>query len=351
LGSIEVVSLAEAREWAHEARIAVARGIDPIDERRARHGKAEIDGAARVVTFRACAQDYVRAHSAGWSTKHGRELAVSLERWAFPHIGALPVGTVDVTAVMRVIEPLWLEKNVTARRLRMRIEAVLDFAKARGDRTGENPARMRGHLSNLLPKVKPPVEHRPALPWREIPAALARLRAEDGVAACVLQFVILTAARRSEARLAVWNEFDLDAKLWTVPAERMKAGKEHRVPLSDAAMAILRKMASIRHGAYVFPGAKGGAIYPTAMMDTLRRLGYPGISAHGFRSTFSDWAAEITAYPRELVEQALAHTVGSQVERSYRRGDVLQKRRELMEAWARFCADSQRSAIVPLRAS
>ncbi len=267
--------------------------------------------------------------------------------------GDLPVAAVDTALVTKAIEPVWTLKPETASRVRGRIESVLDWAKARGYRAGDNPARWRGHLDNLLParsKVRR-VEHHAALPYGEAAAFMAELRRQEGMAARALEFAILTAARTSEVLGARWGEINIAERLWTVPGERMKAGREHRVPLSDAAMAIIEAMAERRQGEFVFAGARGGTLSNMAMLMLLRRMGRGDLTAHGFRSTFRDWAAERTNFPADVAEMALAHTVADKVEAAYRRGDLFAKRRQLAEAWARFCdAPAAAGQVVPLRA-
>jgi integrase len=280
------------------------------------------------------------AHEAGWrNPKHRWQWSASLASYVYPHFGDLLVQAVDVGLVMRAVGPIWNTKSETASRVRGRIESVLDWATARGYRQGDNPARWRGHLENLLPKRSKVarVEHHAALPYPEIAGFMAGLRQQEGVAARALEFLILTAARTSEVIGAKWGEFNLAERLWTVPGERMKSGKEHRVPLSDAALAILG--APGEPAQCVFPGGKAGsALSNMALLMTLRRMGHADLTAHGFRSTFRDWAAERTNFPAEVAEMALAHTVGDKVEAAYRRGDLFQKRRQIMQAWARFCA-------------
>jgi integrase len=261
-----------------------------------------------------------------------------LATYAYPVIGDLPVAAVDTGLVMKIIEPIWQTKTETASRLRGRIESILDWAKARHYRTGENPARWRGHLDQLLaPRAKiAPVNHHEALPYAELPAFMAALRRQDGIAARCLELTIMTATRSGEARRARWSEFDLGARVWAIPAERMKAGKAHTVPLSDRALAILAALP--RSGDYLFEnGHVGKPISDMAMIMTLRRMGRNDIKVHGFRSTFRDWAAERTDYQNHVVEMALAHTIGDKVEAAYRRGDLLEKRRRLMAYWAAYC--------------
>jgi integrase len=309
------------------------------------------------MTFRQVADRYIAAHEAGWNNdKHRYQWRQTLDI-ACEQIGKTPVASIDTGAVMRVLEPLWQQKTETASRLRGRIESVLDYAAARGWRTGDNPARWRGHLAKLLPaprKIAKP-EHHAALPWAEIGAFMVDLRDEDNVAARALEFAILTAARNGEALGATWAEIDIQARVWTVPASRMKAGKEHRVPLSDAALRVLEAMAPLRDdqaGGWVFPGLRRGKpLAGISPMALLRRMQRDDLTVHGFRSTFRDWAAEATNHPREIAEKALAHTVRDETERAYQRGDLLEKRRRLMEDWARFCARPAVSAdVVSIRA-
>jgi integrase len=270
-----------------------------------------------------------------------------------PVFGSLPVQAIDVGLVMKVLEPIWSTKPETAGRVRGRIESVLDWASARGYRQGENPARWRGHIENLLPKkgMVRRVEHHAALPYTEIGTFIAELRKQEGVAAQALEFTILTAARTGEVIGAKWDEFDLGERLWTVPGERMKAGKEHRVPLSDAALAIVEKMAEIRQSEFVFPGGRANRpLSNMAFFMLLRRMGCGDLTAHGFRSSFRDWAAERTAFPAEVADMALAHVVSDKVKAAYRRGDLFQKRRQLSDAWAKFCATPPSgSKVVPIR--
>ena len=361
LGPLALYGLAEARAKALDARRLRHEGIDPIDARRTIRAKARLD-AAKAVTFMECADSYIKAHRAGWrNSKHAAQWETTLKTYAGPVIGALPVQAIDTALVMKVVEPLWTTKPETASRLRGRIERVLDWAKVRGFRVGENPARWRGHLDHLLPtrsRVRK-VEHHAALPYAELPSFLLALRERQGVAARALEFAILTAARTGEVIGARWSELDLRDKTWNVPGERMKSGKPHRVPLSAHALAILQEMQALRSpgdaDAYVFPGGKlGRPLNNMTMTELLERMGRRGdITVHGFRSTFRDWAAECTSYPNHVVEQALAHVIGSRVEAAYRRGDLFDKRRRLMQQWATFCttapAQETASNVAPLR--
>jgi integrase len=339
LGSVDTWTLAEARERARRFRQQRDEGKDPIEERRAERLKAKLE-AVNAMTFMACAEAYIAANRAAWkNAAHAAQWPSTLKTYVYPAMGDLPVQAVDVGLVMRVLEPIWTTKPETASRLRGRIESVLDWAKARGFREGENPARWRGHLENLLPKKSKVarVEHHAALPYREIGTFFADLRQQDGIAARGLEFAILTAARTGEVIGARWDEINLAEQLWTIPGNRMKSGREHRVPLAEPAVAILRQMAAIRMGDYVFPGQRAGQpLSQMALLMTLRRMGRGDLTVHGFRSAFSDWCAEQTNFPSEVREMALAHVVGDKVEAAYRRGDLFEKRRQLSEAWSRY---------------
>jgi integrase len=355
LGPLHTVGLADAREKARDCRRLRLEGKDPIEERKLGRAAARLD-AAKAITFRECAEGYIAAHKAAWrNAKHAYQWPATLATYVYPHFGALSVQTVDVALVMKALEPIWTTKPETASRVRGRIESVIDWATARGYRRGENPARWRGHLENLLPnrnKVRR-VEHYAALPYAEMGAFMLELRRQEGVGARALEFAILTAARTGEVIGAKWAEINIADRLWIVPAERMKAGKEHRVPLSDAAIAILEKMQAIRLGDYVFPGGRRGRpLSGMAMLMLIRRMGRDELTVHGFRSTFRDWAAECTVFSPEVAEMALAHAVSDKVEAAYRRGDLFQKRRQIMEAWSKFCsAPVIAGKVVPIRAA
>jgi integrase len=348
LGSVHTISLEDARKRATERRRELLDGIDPLQVRETLRHQAKLD-AAKVITFEQCAGRYIAANKAAWKNPvHAKQWPSTLQTYVYPVFGSLPVQAVDVGLVMQVLEPIWTAKAETASRVRGRIETVLDYAAARGWREGENPARWRGHLDKLLPKtskakravrqVSGRQEHHAALPYGEIAAFLAELRRQAGMAARALEFAILTAARTGEVIGARWEEFDLAEKLWTIPAARMKAGKEHRVPLSDAALAIVTELAQQRQSEFVFPGGVAGKpLSNMAMLTLLRRMKRDDLTVHGFRSTFRDWAAERTSFPAEVAEMALAHTVADAVERAYRRGDLFQKRRQLADSWAAFC--------------
>jgi len=342
------VGLAEARDRAGTLYRLVKAGIDPLAKREADAAAAKAmaqDTAIRAVTFRQAAVDYIATHEAAWTNpKHRQQWTNTLEAYAFPHFGDVPVAAVETAHVLAALQPIWTTKPETATRLRGRIEVVLDAAKARGLRSGDNPAAWKGHLALTLParaKVAK-VQHHAALPWSEVGAFVNVLHRQKGMGALALRFAILTAARTGEVIGAAWGEFDLAGAVWTIPAARMKAGREHRVPLSEPVLALLGDVAKLRTSAApdapVFPGAAAGkGLSNMAMLTLLRRMGRDDLTAHGFRSTFRDWAAETTGYPSEVVEMALAHAVGDKVEAAYRRGDLFDKRRRLMADWAAHC--------------
>jgi len=355
LGPVHTIGLADARQKAKDARALLLEGIDPIDAKKSRK-LASLAEAAKVLTFKEAAEAYIRAHEAGWkNAKHAAQWPSTLVSYVYPAIGTLPVNSVDTGLVLKVLEPIWATKTETASRVRGRIESILDWAKVRGYREGENPARWKGHLDHLLPargKVQK-AGHHAALPYDKMGAFMAVLRGQEGNGARALEFAILTAARTSEVIGATWDEFDFDKGLWTIPAERMKAEREHRVPLAEAAVALLGGMKTVSEGAYIFAGAKPGKpLSNMALLMTLRRVGRADLTTHGFRSTFRDWAAERTAYPAEVAEMALAHAVGDKVEAAYRRGDLYEKRVRLMADWADFVAFAPAETganVVPLR--
>ena len=336
LGSADDVSLALARDMAAEARKLAKAGKSPVDARR------EIERAATgKPTFGKCADDFLAAKSSEWrNEKHRAQWAMTLTKYAEP-LRSRPVDEIDTEAVLKVLTPLWQRTPETASRLRGRIEIVLDAARARGfiPKNEANPARWRGHLDKLLPK-RPKLArgHHAAMAYAEVAAFVALLREREALAAMAMEFTILTAARSGEVLEARWDEINLAAKVWTVPAIRMKAGREHRIPLSARALEILARLSETRTGAHVFPGQRAGRpLSNMAMEMVLRRMGVNNITIHGFRSAFRDWAGNETNFAREVAEAALAHVVGDKAEQAYRRGDALEKRRELMEAWGRYC--------------
>jgi integrase len=343
LGSAADIPLKRARQLAAEARQLRAEKVDPLQQRRQQRSAQLVD-QARSVTFRECAGAYILAHEAGWKNpKHRYQWRQTLEQFVYPILGPLPVQSIDTALVLNVLQPIWRDKTETASRVRGRIESILDYAKVREYRNGDNPARWRGHLDNLLPrpdKIAKP-EHHAALPYTEIGSFMSDLRGRDSTSARSLEFLILTAARTGEVIGAQWREFDPKAKVWTVPANRMKGGREHRVPLSDRTVEIVRIMQSRRENDFVFPGRSGG-LSNMSLLAMLRTMGQ-SITAHGFRSTFRTWAAEHTNFARELAEAALAHVVGDKVEQAYQRGDLFEKRRRLMQSWSDYCLKPSRS--------
>ena len=349
LGPCPLVSLAEAREKGLEFRKLLLNGMDPLDHKKALRRQA-LEAAAKNVTFRECAERYIAAHEAAWGNAvHRRQWCATLDAHVHPVIGKLPVASVDTGLVVNILEPIWTSRPQTASRVRGRIESILDWAKVRGHRAGENPARWRGHLDHLLPAHRrlARVKHHAALPFTDVPTFMLELCEREGNTARALEFTILTAARVGEVLGARWDEISGD--VWTVPASRMKGGREHRVPLSAHAVELLKALP--RTSEYVFSGARG-QIANNGPRKLLRRMGRSDITVHGFRSSFRDWAAETTHYPNHVVEMALAHVVGSAVEAAYRRGDLFDKRRRLMAEWSRYCAKapSARSAdVVPLK--
>lgn len=355
LGPCTLVTLAEARDKAREARRLLLDGADPLATRRERRAAARLK-AAKGVTFKHCAERMIAAHEAGWrNDKHRTQWKATLAAYVFPVFGDLPVAVVDTGLVLKAIEPIWTAKPETANRVRGRVESVLDWAKARGFRDGENPARWRGHLDKLLPnrrKVRK-VRNHPAMPYAELPAFMRELRGREGMSARALEFTILTAARTGETLGARWPEMDLAQELWTIPAERMKGGKEHRVPLSARAIQILEKLPHEDDNEFVFIGARARKpLSNMAMLELLRGMRPDfGYVPHGMRSTFRDWAAECTAYASEVVEMALAHAIDSKVEAAYRRGDLFEKRRRLMGQWAGYCMANPTGSreVTPLR--
>lgn len=337
LGGILFVDLAEARKKAAELRRQIGVGQMPSGIR------AEIKQHALARrTFDWCAEQTIAAKRPEWkSAKHADQWHSTLREYAFPVVGAVPVDEVDLAHIKIILAPIWKTKTETATRLRARLEAVLSWAAAAGyrDRERPNPARWKGNLDALLPKPSKvaKVTHHPALAIDEMPEFMRALSQREGMAARALEFVVFTAARSGEVRGATWAEIDLDAKIWTVPAERMKAGKEHRVPLTFAALAVLQKIFpnKLKVDAPIFPATKGGVLSDMALTAVMRRMEAPAVP-HGFRSTFRDWASERTSYPREVAEMALAHAIGNKVEAAYRRGDLFRKRAGMMQEWADF---------------
>jgi integrase len=354
LGPLHTFALKEARDRARAARQQLKDGIDPLDHREAERAKLAVE-AVKALTFEEAAQQYFDFHERKWRNgKHRQQFLSTLKTYASPVLGKLPIAAIDTGLVLKVIEPIWQDKTETANRTRGRIEAVLDWATVRGYRAGDNPARWKGHLAEVLPargQIAPHVHHR-ALPFADAPAFMAQLPAREGIAPQALQFLILTAARTNEVIGARWPEIDLKEKVWTVPAGRMKGHREHRVPLSDPAIAILKALP--RESDFVFPGGrKGSALSNMAMSEMLKRMKRLDITVHGFRSSFRDWVAEKTSYANIVAEMALAHAIDDKTEAAYRRGELITKRTRLMADWARFCTTTpvrKTDNVTPIRA-
>jgi len=340
LGPLHTISLAEARVKALDCRRQLLEGVDPLDARRLQR-KAARQALAPSLPFRECASKYIEAHRSSWkNAKHAAQWESTLAHYAYPIMGNMLVADIDTDEVMRVLEPIWTAKTETASRLRGRIESVLAWASVRRYRDGMNPARWKGHLDQLLakPSKVQKIVHHPALPYGDAPAFMATLRTQEGLSAAALRLVILTASRTNEVIGAKRSEFDLTGGLWTIPSERMKAGREHRVPLSSDAVALVKALLDASSNEIVFPGKKDKPLSNMAMLVHLKRMGRDDLTVHGFRSTFKDWARETTHYPNEVSEAALAHVIGDQTEAAYARGDLFNKRVGLMQDWADYVA-------------
>ena len=340
------VTLAEARDKAIEARRLLTQGIDPIEARKGVQATAKVAG----VKFGKFADDYVKSHKSEWTNaKHAAQWSMTLGDAYCALIRPKPIGAIGTEDILAVLEPVWQTVPETARRVRMRLEKVLDAARVRGLRSGENPARWKGHLDHILPKHgKASRGHHAALAWAEVPEFLHLLETREGMAALAFQFLILTGARTSEVLNARWDEIDFDKAMWTIPAERMKSRREHRVPLTKAALIPLEH-AKGQHAVYVFPGpSEAGPLSNMSLLMVLRRLKRNDVTPHGMRSAFRDWAAECTNFPSEVCEMALAHVIENATEAAYRRGDLFDKRRTLMEAWAAFC-EQDGNTTLPLK--
>ena len=365
LGSARTFSLEEARQRAKEARQKLTDKVDPLEARRAERAEQDL-AAARELTFAEAAQQYFDQHETKWrNARHRAQFISSLRQYAFPLISNLSVRAIDTGLVLKVLEQkvaaarghpagtFWASRTTTAGRVRNRIEGVLDWATVRGYRSGDNPARWSGHLENVLPKRNriARIEHHPALRYDHLPGFLAELRLREGSAARALEFAILTAARTGEVIGATWNEIDLQQAVWTVPANRIKGGIEHRVPLSEAALDLLRALPIEEGNPHLFVGPRSGGLSNAALNSVLQRMERSDITVHGFRSTFRDWAAEQTNYPREVAERALAHKLRDRTEAAYERTDHFNKRRRLMAEWAKFCttAGSARAEVIALQ--
>lgn len=353
IGPYPETTLARAREMAAELRTQVRQGMDPLSERRTARG-ALMAARAKVVTFDTAAGRFIKSKSREFrNPKHTAQWHSTLTAYASPVIGNLPVDQIELAHVVQILEPIWTKKTETATRVRGRIESVLDWATVSGYRKGDNPARWKGNLDAILPtptKVRR-VKHHRAIPLSDAPGFMAALREREGMAARALEFAILTAGRSGEVRGATWDEVDTESRTWTVPADRMKAHREHVVPLSDAAIALLEALPRYHENPHVFPGPRGGMLSDVSLLAVLRRMGVDA-TTHGFRSTFRDWCSEHTNYPHEVAEMALAHTIPNKTEAAYRRSTLLAKRRRLMADWARFLSNpAPAGAVVPMRSA
>ena len=347
LGGFPDVTLAIAREKAREAKEMIKHGIDPVEQRKAARG-ALMAAQAKGVSFDECAQQFIKSKTVEFSNlKHAAQWANTLRDYASPLIGRLPVAEVELAHIVKVLEPIWRTKTETATRVRGRIESVLAWATVSGYREGDNPARWKGNLDAVLPKPAKlkNVQHHKALPWQNMSDFMEKLRQRQGMAARCLEFTILTGLRSGEVRGAKWQEIDLQANKWTVPAERMKMKKTHIVPLCDDAVKLLEQLPKFKDNELVFPGTRGGVLSDVGVTKPIRAMGYD-VTVHGFRSTFRDWIAESTSYPHHVQEMALAHAVGNAVERAYRRGDLLAKRTNLLCDWCKFINSPARSGEV-----
>lgn len=371
LGSVNTVSLAMARAKALDARIQVSNNLDPLIEKQNAEQQRLLVTARKAATFAICARECIQTHEASWkNAKHRAQWESTLETYAFPIIGNKPVDEIDEQMVLRVLAPIWHTKAETASRLRGRIEKVLDYATAKKHRSGENPARWKGNLKELLGKQSRDTNNQPALPYSRVAEFLNDLRTHEGITAKAIEFTILTACRSGEVRLATWDEFNLAEKKWTIPANRMKAGKEHTVPLSEQAMQLLQTIPRMEGSEFVFFAPRGGALSDMALTAMVRRMhatrveagqtGYVDpvqkdaennprtITVHGFRSSFRDWAGDTTSYPREVIEKSLAHGIKDKTEEAYARGELFRKRIKLMQAWANFCTATNSGAVVQI---
>jgi len=352
LGSYPTTMLDMARKKATACRVLRDKGIDPIEHKKQQVLDEELK-KLKGVTFEKCATDYIASHKAGWKNrKHEQQWRNTLKTYAYPYIGKLPVKSIDTGLVLKVLEPIWYEKTETASRVRQRIENILDWAKVRKYRTGENPASWRGHLDHILPKPTKvrKVKHFNAMPYVGVPKYFKKLRKTETLAAKTLAFIILTASRSGEARGATWAEIDLKKGIWELPAERMKADRPHRVPLSKEAIKILKEAKEFCHAEYVFAGLKKDKPISEATIRNLIKADHSDVTTHGFRSSFRDWCAEMTNYPREVAEAALAHTLRDKTEAAYQRGDIFVKRKKLMDAWAAHCLKGSKAGnVVPIK--
>jgi len=351
LGPYPEITLSQARNKARCYKEDIRQGVDPLEQKKARQRSLINSQNGRMTFAQAARFCHDKKISEFRNDKHGRDWISSVNRYANPIIGHLPVDEIDLQHILKILEPVWQEKTETATRLRQRIESILSWATVSGYRKGDNPARWKGHLDAILPKpgkIKG-VKHFKALPWQNIGAFMQDLRKHDGMGARCLEWLILTACRSGEARLATWDEIDIETRTWTIPGERMKTGKEHKVPIVDDALKLLESLPRFQGSNYIFTAARGGPLSDMTISAVCRRMKVEAVP-HGFRSTFRDWCAENTNFAREVAEMSLAHAIGNAVEAAYRRGDLFEKRRRLMDAWARFINQTQTNATVtPIR--
>lgn len=351
LGGYPAVTLEQARTLAREARLQIRSGIDPVAARKAAQDALRTANAKRITFAQAASACHTAKTSEFKNRKHSNQWLNTLKTYAFPVLGQIPIGDIELPHIVATLEPIWQTKTETATRVRQRIESVLAWATVSGFRTGDNPARWRGNLEHALPKPSKvrKVNHHPALPWQKVPVFMVDLRQRDGMGARALEFLILTAARSGEVRLATWDEIDLKAKLWTIPAERMKSGKTHRVPLSDPVIRILKALSRFEGSPYVFPATRGGALSDMSVSAVTRRMEVAAVP-HGFRSSFKDWCRSSTNYPDEVSELALAHVSSDETRAAYARDELLPKRARLMRDWAKFCgAVKGKATVTPIR--
>jgi integrase len=351
LGAYPEIPLTKARERAREARELISKGIDPIERRKAVRRAILASQNGRITFAEAARRCHEKKVSEFRNPKHAKQWIRSVEKYTFPIIGNMAVEDIELPHILKILEPIWTDKTETATRLRQRLEQIISWATISEYRKGDNPARWKGHLDAILPiptKIKK-VNHMRALPWKDMNPFMIELRKIEGMGARALELIILTACRSGEARFAVWDEIDLDNKIWTIPSERMKAGKEHKIPLVDDAIKLLRNLPRFEGSEYIFTAPRGGPLSDMTISAVCKRMKVNAVP-HGFRSTFRDWAAENTNFPREVAEMSLAHTIESAVEAAYRRGDLFRKRRKLMESWAAYCNKVQDTATVtPIR--
>lgn len=338
LGGYPDVTLSQARDKAREMREKIKEGIDPVEERRAKRERLKL-AQANSITFDEAVEKVLAIREVEYkNSKHIAQWRSTLETYASPIIGKLPVANIEKGHILQILEPIWKEKTETASRLRGRIENVLSWATVSDYRTGENPARWKGHLDQLLskPSKTTKVQHHKAISWQDIGTFMHDLKQRDGIAAKALEFLILTATRSGEVRGATWKEVDFDARIWTIPEDRMKTGKEHQVPLSDEAVSLLKALPRMDNNEHLFPAPRGGILSDMSISAVVRRMNVEAVP-HGFRSTFRDWCSENTNFPHNVAEMALAHTISNKAEAAYRRGALLEKRKKLMQEWAKYC--------------